>query len=701
MSKWADITFGGSVASGPTKHVVAYKTEGSFIDEMQVQEQKPYGTEFVVYDDSFNEVDSFHFFYQRSDSDGWKVTYYPNIEDMFISKDRWLIVSTGTSTTRYLDGYTHLGRSYIFIDLDNLQDLRYDEVNDAGDTFTYVTASFVVYSHIQRQSLVANDFPLQVTTLGGKEKIVTSAWESYPDLLGRTGVMSEEPWIPALYIHDIDEMIAAGVSSPRTVTLDSTPQKIFPFVGDGTPVEVDRGSTSQGEYGVYVQQGLDIGNTSTDQIRYALPNLSVGVDQIMVSDASKSYLYEYTNGSISETPVVVSKKFHGGTINGNQYHYGDVVYYDIIDNPEKSLRYGQGVAWEKTPLVEPFQLTEPDNYPNALNISDVTSSIESGPRELDGYNPDTGFRLPGWQYWVAPRPRKSSLYVDFKKDGTYAVRSSTTDIISSGAWLERPVYFGEEYSINSVVTKINDTPTNIFATSTEYTGSSFAPNVDLKFTAGSFTKVTSDNDVTLQINVEEHSNDPDHLVDSLHLDPSVPVITTLELSVGVSGISAVSSTEFKINLDMTLSGIADVDLSPLSPIVIFNTSFGLAYEGDDAATFYALDSMKPKVHKPDNAAGWVDELLLVDPNASSSVDFMYLDSHGPETVTLQFPSGWVDDKGDALTSVEVQNGSTYVAYLGSVSSGDDLSVVASSRFIYRDVDEIYTKTIPIQVANLV
>jgi len=92
---------------------------------------------------------------------------------------------------------------------------------------------------------------------------------------------------------------------------------------------------------------------------------------------------------------------------------------------------------------------------------------------------------------------------------------------------------------------------------------------------------------------------------------------------------------------------------------------------------------------------------LVDPNASSSVDFMYLDSYGPDTVTLQFPSGWVDDKGDTLTSVDVQNGTTYVAYLGSVSAGDDLSVTASSRFVYRSVDETFTKTIPIQAANLV
>lgn len=709
MSKWADNNFGGNVASGQTKHVVAYQIEGSFIDEMQVQEQKPYGTEFVVYDDSFNEIDSFNFFYQINEADGWRIPYYPNIEDMFISKDRWLIVSTGTSTTRYLNGYTHLGRSYIFIDLEDLENLKYDSINEVGDTHTYTTASFVVHSHIPRQSLVANDFPFQVTTLGGKEKIVTSAWESQPDLMGRTGVMSEDPWVPALYVHDIDEMIAAGESSPRTVTLDSIPQKILPFEGNGTPVQVGQGSTSQGGYNVYASQDFDIGDAPINQIRYHLPNLSVGTDKIMVSDVSKSHLYEYSNGSLSETPIVIPKKFHGGSINGSQYHFGEQVYYDMIDRPNSSLTYkssdpnASGVDPSNFSLVEPFQLTEPDNYPNALDIPDVTSSVESGPRELRSYNPDTGFRLPGWQYWVAPRPRISKLDIDFKKDGTYVVSSSSENIISSGAWLERPVYSGEEYSILSTITKINTTPvsfqTNSTGSSTQYIGEGFAPNVDI--TTSGTRNVSADEDAGVSVTIQEHSNDPDPLVDSLHLDPSIPITTTLELTVAVSGISAVSGTGFKITLEMILSGIADVDLSPLSPVVIFNTSYGLADEGDDAYTFYAIDSMKPKVHKPDNAPGWTDELLLVDPNASSSVDFMYLDSHGPDTVTLQFPSGWVDDKGNTLTSVDVQNGTTYVAYLGSVSAGDDLSVTASSRFIYRSVDETFTKTIPIQSANLV
>lgn len=710
MSKWADNNFGGNVASGQTKHVVAYQIEGSFIDEMQVQEQKPYGTEFVVYDDSFNEIDSFNFFYQINEVDGWRIPYYPNIEDMFISKDRWLIVSTGTSTTRYLNGYTHLGRSYIFIDLDDLENLKYDSINEVGDTHTYITASFVVHSHIPRQSLVANDFPFQVTTLGGKEKIVTSAWESQPDLMGRTGVMSEDPWVPALYVHDIDEMIAAGESSPRTVTLDSIPQKILPFEGNGTPVQVGQGSTSQGGYNVYASQDFDIGDAPINQIRHHLPNLSVGTDKIMVSDVSKSHLYEYSNGSLSETPIVIPKKFHGGSINGSQYHFGEQVYYDMIDRPNSSLTYkssdsnASGVDPSNLSLVEPFQLTEPDNYPNALDIPDVTSSVESGPRELSSYNPDTGFRLPGWQYWVAPRPRISKLDIDFKKDGTYVVSSSSGNIISSGAWLERPVYSGEEYSILSTITKINTTPVsfqiNSTGSSTQYIGEGFAPNVDIITTSGT-RNVSADEDAGVSVTIQEHSNDPDPLVDSLHLDPSIPITTTLELTVAVSGISAVSSTGFKITLEMILSGIADVDLSPLSPVVIFNTSYGLAYEGDDSYTFYAIDSMKPKVHKPDNAPGWTDELLLVDPNASSSVDFMYLDSYGPDTVTLQFPSGWVDDKGDTLTSVDVQNGTTYVAYLGSVSAGDDLSVTASSRFVYRSVDETFTKTIPIQAANLV
>lgn len=707
MSKWADNNFGGNVASGQTKHVVAYQIEGSFIDEMQEQEQKPYGVEFVVYDDSFNEIDSFNFFYQRNESDGWNITYYPNIEDMFISKDRWLIVSTGRSTTRYLNGYTHLGRSYIFIDLDDLDNLKYDSINEVGDTHTYTTASFVVHSHIPRQSA----YTLQVTTLGGKEKIVTSAWESEPGLIGRTGVMSEDPWVPALYVHDIDEMIAAGEASPRTVTLDSIPQKILPFEGNGTPVQVGQGSTSQGNYNVYASQDLDLGDTPLNQIQYHCPDLSVGTDKIMVSDASKSHLYEYSNGSLSETPIVIPRKIYGGTINGPQYHFGTKVYYDMIERPNKALTYdssdpnASGIGMSNFSLVEPFQLTEPDNYPHALDIPNVTSSIESGPRELRNYNPDIGFRLPGWEYWVAPRPRITELDVDFKKDGTYVVSSSSEDIISSGVWLERPVYSGEEYMINPVITKVNTTPVSDQISSwssVSWSNETFAPNVEITASMPSGTRnISANEDSGLRVMILEHSNDPDHLVDSLHLDPSVPITTILELTVNITGISAVSNAEFKIYLEMTLSGIADVDLSPLSPIAIFNTSYGLAYEGDDAYTFYSIDSMKPKVHKPDNAPGWVDEVLLVDPNASSSVDFMYLDSHGPDTVTLQFPSGWVDDKGDTLTSVDVQNGTTYVAYLGSVSAGDDLSVTASSRFVYRSVDETFTKTIPIQSANLV
>ena len=682
-TRYAINKFGGSIASTPTKHVIAYEVQGHFIADVQSQNQKPYGVEIVVYDDLFNEVDSFQF--KVNSIDGWS-SIYPNPEYMFITKDKWLVIPDGYIRRSYNESFIHYGRAFSFIDLDNLNSLKYDEVNSLGDTYTYTNASFVVLGGVPRYNF--DDGGFQIAKIGGKEKIITSAFITHPNMPMHGDT---EPFSTGLYIQDIDQMIAVGTSSPLgSIGLVAEPELIPTFVGDGTTKQVVTDHWLHGTYTTQVTEGIDTGGSD----RY-LPNLSVGEDKVLVSDASKTHIYEYVNQTLTG-PVVISEQLSGGVVNQNQYHVQDLVHYDISGNPSATLKYEGDRDESGVTLLHPFSLTEPNNYPNAMSIPDVTAQVESGPRRLSGYNPTTGYRLPGWEYWVAPYPRTASLVIDFNLDGTYSVTSSSQDI-DSGIWLERSVYAGEQYEMSGTISKINDIDTNIFLSEFTpiYDGESFAPNI--KLTTIAFDKNNTVESYTLRI--EEYSNDPDYLVDSLHLDPSVVIPTKIEMSFDIKGLSAVSDTHINLTVDMDLSGAPDLDLSPTSPLVIFDTSFGLANEGDLSTTFYALDSKKPKVHRPGNNAGFTDELLLVDPNISSSIDFMYLDSNGPDTVTLQFPTGWVDNEGNDLTSVDVQNGSTYVAYLGSVSSGDDLSVVASSHFIYISVDEVFTKTIPIQVSN--
>lgn len=715
MSKWADSTFGGNVASGQTKHVVAYQIEGSFIDEMQVQEQKPYGTEFVVYDDGFNEIDSFNFFYQRSDADGWRITYYPNIEDMFISKDRWLIVSTGTSTTRYLNGYTHLGRSYIFIDLDDLDNLKYDSINEVGDTHTYVTASFVVYSHIPRQSLSAKDFPFQVTTLGGKEKIVTSAWESQPGLIGRTGVMSEDPWTPALYVHDIDEMIAAGESSPRTVTLDSIPQKILPFEGNGTPVQVGQGSTSQGSYNVYASQDFDFGESVHKD---NLPNLSVGADKIMVSDASKTYLYEYTNGSLSETPIVIPRKIYNGVINGPQYHIGESVYYDIVNFPDGKLIYDADGNYNSNPgnfasgfhgsLVEPFQLTEPFNYPRAYWPDPLSTNVESGGRRLTGAY-ETGNLSP----WITQLPRRTVVSVDYNNDGSYQVTGGGPfggELLDTGRWLaigdtandggfEDPT--GELISVNGVeITLGHRTSYSIHTGDSIYENLDFAPNLKI---------IVGDSGVTIQEM-------------DLSIDPSIPIEVELKFRAGIHGISSISSSYHEITANVTLSGVALPNVELDHPSAIINVAPGTLLEWpDDAFTHSALHIWKPHVPYENDANGYLPETLTLDAN-TESVEFLIRGSAmNGQQMTFEFGNGWVDSYGDSLGTVTVDlhpsdlsdpnprgdafDSITLNAKLGPLTGGEDLSVTVStlfenwrqSEYDNYPITTTMTRIIPIQI----
>ena len=714
MSKWANNNFGGNVVSGQTKHVVAYKIEGSWIGEMQVQEQKPYGTEFVVYDDSFNEIDSFNFRYQRSEADGWRITPFPNIEDMLISKDRWLIVSTGTSTTRYLNGYTHLGRSYIFIDLDDLENLKYDSINEVGETHTYTTASFVVHSHIPRQ----RSFPFQVTTLGGKEKIVSSAWESQPDLIGRTGVMSEDPWVPALYVHDIDEMIAAGESSPRTVTLDSIPQKILPFEGNGTPVQVGQGSTSQGAYNVYVSQGLDIGDAPIDQIKSTLPNLSVGADKIMVSDVSKSHLYEYTNGSLSETPIVIPKKFYNGVINGPQYHIGEKVYYDIVNFPDGRLTYDADGNFNgntenffvgyNVSLVEPFQLTEPFNYPRAYWPDPLSTNIESGGRRLKSAY-ETGNLSP----WITQLPRRTVVSIDYNNDGSYQVTGGGPfggELLGAGRWLaigdtannggfEDPTT--ELISVNGVEITLGDrTSYSVHTGQSIYENKDFAPN--LKIAVG-------DSGVTIQEM-------------DLSIDPSTPIEVELKFRTGISGISSISSSQHEITANVILSGVALPNVELDHPSAIINVAPSVLLEWpDDAFTHIALDIWKPHVPYENDANGYLPETLTLDAN-TESVEFLIRGSAmNGQQMTFEFGNGWVDSYGDSLGTVTIDlhpsdlsdpnprgdafDSITLNARLGSLTGGEDLSVTVStlfenwrqSEYDNNGITTTMTRIIPIQI----
>ena len=676
--------FGGSIASSPNKHIIAYENEGHFLDEVQAQNQKPYGVEIVVYDDLFNEVDSFHFKVKLID--GWS-SIYPNPEYMFITKDKWLVIPDGYIRRNVSEEFMHYGRAFSFIDLDNLESLQYDETNYLGDTYTYTNASFVVLGGVPRYNF--DDGGFQIAKIGGKEKIITSAFISYPNMPMHGDT---ESFSTGLYIQDIDQMIAVGTSSPLgSIGLVAEPELIPTFVGDGTTKQVVTNHWLHGTYTTQVTEGIDTGGED----RY-LPNLSVGEDKVLVSDASKTHVYEYVNQTLTG-PVVISEQLSGGVVNQNQYHVQDLVHYDISGRPSATLKYQGDREENGVTLLHPFSLTEPDNYPNGISIADTTLQIESGPRRVTNYNPTNGYRLPGWEYWVAFFPRTVSLNINFNLDGTYLVTSSSGDI-DSGVWLERSVYSGEQYEITGVISKINDVDTNIFLSnfSTASDGESFAPNIKLTTTSNSLNNTL----VTHGVRIEEYSNDPDHLVDSLHLDPSVVIPTKIEMSFDVEGLSSVSDTHINLTVDMDLSGVPDLDLSSTSPLVIFSTSFGLAYEGDSSTTFYAIDSMKPKVHVPDNDAGYTDELLVVDKNLSSSVDFMYVESQGPAAVTLQFPTGWVDENGSPLSTVEAQNGSTYTAYLGdNVYVGDDISVTASSYF--ENVDMTFTKTIPIQLGNLV
>lgn len=678
---YAKSLFGSQVVSTPTRNIVFNSLKGHFVAETQIENELPYGAAITIYDSNWNLVE--------------ELQYLPNIEnwatyrfmaggsttesatklvsDVFVVDDRWLVFPAGYTRKWTGSDWIHYGRSFGFLDLDNLDNLKYEHTNEYGITYEYTNLSFIIPTNIYRYQFSVEN--VQVVTIGGKQKIINTQWSSAPEF--HTGI---EPWIPTVWVHDVESMITAGLTNLGTGVVVEAEETFDVFVGDGTMKELihERSAVFGGNYPISVPEGL--GPEAGTVVEYKpFPVITASTDQLIVSDGYKTEVYEYVAGSWSE-PVIVPKSFSGGQLNGSSYFVDGNLYYDFINSPDSFIEYPS----TSSKMYLPFTSTEPTEYPTGIWPDPLTVVTESGRRKLIVNSTGTG----NLGSWMTQLVRRTSVTIEYSPNGTYSVKSSDSDgigILSSGRWLDGSVGAGESYEIFFDI---------------ESNSSESNPNISVLLNDTRET-ITSSGVVSFKCTVEETNLDS---------DPSIPLDTTVVFKSRVKGLSKVSTSEHTITADVNLSGIANPSTDLTDPNVVISMSPGAANEyPDDAFTHFALHIAKPNIPYPNNQQGFTDEELVLDPS-TESVEFLIMGSSlAGQQLVLEFGDGWVDKslQENPLGTVYIdlrEDGTqntipelVYVANIGTVTGGEDLSVTASSWFDNANVT--FSKVIPIKIAG--
>jgi len=231
----------------------------------------------------------------------------------------------------------------------------------------------------------------------------------------------------------------------------------------------------------------------------------------------------------------------------------------------------------------------------------------------------------------------------------------------------------------------------------------FAPNADVTVFGGNHnartrqqTEVVSDSlPARLTVMIDEHSNDTDYLVDSMHLDPLTALSGTVGIKLSVlstGGTPTVPTGTDTIEFDASWTldgGVADADLSPSSPLVILNSTPVQVNDPDDNIAWYAMEVLKPRTYHPGSTG--TDEELVVDISTNRDVVFYYnVYGKSDNNITLTFPAEW------NVNQATLSFGQSYTATLDeNLSDNTDVSVTATSVLL----GQTYTRNIPIRVVT--
>jgi hypothetical protein len=680
---YARSLFGSQVVSTPTRNIVFNSLKGHFVAEAQLENELPYGAKITIYDTSWNLIKELQYL---SNIENWATYRFiagatttesvDNESDVFVIDDRWIVFPAGYTRNWKNNSWYHYGRSYAFLDLDNLDNLEYDDVNAYGISHTYTNISFIITTDIPRYQFSAEN--LQVVTVDGKQKLINTQYSSYEN----------DTYVPTVWVHDVETMINAGLSNLGGGVMVESEHSFDVFVGDGTTKQLikERSDVFGGNYPITVPEGFGPeSGTVIGSVPY--PVITANTDQLVVSDGYKTEVYEYVAGSWSE-PVIVPKSFSGGQLNGSSYFVDGNLYYDFINSPDSFIEYpstSSFVSPDRQPkMYLPFTSTEPTEYPTGIWPDPLTVATESGRRKLIVNTAGTG----NLGSWMTQLVRRTSVTVEYSPNGTYAVKSSDSDgigTLSSGRWLDGSVGAGESYEL-------------FFDLESNSSESNSNISVLLNDTRET---ITSSGVVSFKCTVEETNLDS---------DPSIPLETTVVFKSRVKGLSKVSTSEHTITADVNLSGIANPSTDLTDPNVVISMSPGAANEyPDDAFTHFALHIAKPNIPYPSNQQGFTDEELVLDPS-TESVEFLIMGSSlAGQQLVLEFGDGWVDKslQENPLGTVYIdlrEDGTqntipelVYVANIGAVTGGEDLSVTVSSWF--DNVNVTFSKVIPIKIAG--
>ena len=226
---YARSLFGSQVVSTPTRNIVFNSLKGHFVAEAQLENELPYGAKITIYDTSWNLIKELQYL---SNIENWATYRFiagatttesvDNESDVFVIDDRWIVFPAGYTRNWKNNSWYHYGRSYAFLDLDNLDNLEYDDVNAYGISHTYTNISFIITTDIPRYQFSAEN--LQVVTVDGKQKLINTQYSSYEN----------DTYVPTVWVHDVETMINAGLSNLGGGVMVESEHSFDVFVGDGT-----------------------------------------------------------------------------------------------------------------------------------------------------------------------------------------------------------------------------------------------------------------------------------------------------------------------------------------------------------------------------------------------------------------------------------------------------------------------------------
>jgi hypothetical protein len=354
----ANSSFGFDVVSTSTQNIVFHSRYGHFVAEAQLENELPYGSQITIYDKEWNLVEQLQF---TPNIEGWFNTnfipggkVYPDpvgSSNIFVVDDRWLVFPA--DYTRYWDdtvyAYKHYSLSFGFLDLHNLEGLKYEDTNPYGVTHTYTNMSFIV------ATLIPDNGTLQIepTRIDGKQKVIASEYSVSQESNLSPGLRK-----PSVWVYDVEAMINAGLANLGGGVVVNEEAFFDVFVGDGTEKEIFWG-TGGNNYSYTLPEGFgpDAG-TVVSTVPVAKITADPDNNQLIVSDGYKSELYEYTNGSWS-TPTVIPNSFEGGQLSGSLYLDSlGKAYYDIINFPDSYLEFTNA-----SEFYHPFTFALPDTLP--------------------------------------------------------------------------------------------------------------------------------------------------------------------------------------------------------------------------------------------------------------------------------------------------------------------------------------------------